>query len=269
MSAPSQPPVVWITGASSGIGEALARTYAQAPGGAELILSARSADKLEALRASLPEPDRVRVLPVDLNQPDSLPEVIEAALSWKNRIDVLVNNAGISQRSQILDTDMPTCRRVMEVNFFGAVALTVGVVPGMVERGHGRIVNISSVTGYVATPGRGAYAASKHAIRGWSDGLRCELTGTGVSVTIICPGYVQTAIARNALQGDGNALNADDPSVQGGITAEAMATRIHTAAQRGEREVYFGGKEILAIYIKRYAPGFGAWLLSKVYPPER
>ena len=105
MPAPPQPPVVWITGASSGIGEALAHTYANAPGGAELILSARSADKLEALKSALPEPDRVRVLPVDLNLPDSLPEVIEAALSWKGRVDVLVNNAGISQRSQILDTD--------------------------------------------------------------------------------------------------------------------------------------------------------------------
>ena len=93
-------------------------------------------------------------------------------------------------------------------------------------------------------------------------------SSSSVTVTIICPGYVQTGIARNALQGDGAARGTDDPSVQGGIQPAAMAARIHKAATRGEREVYFGGKEILAIYIKRYTPGFGAWLLSKVYPPE-
>ena len=156
--------VIWITGASSGIGASLARAFSAE--GAQLILSARRAQRLQALQAQLSHPEQTLVLPLDVTHPESIDRATQEALGWRGHIDMLVNNAGISQRSCVADTSMDTFRHVMEVNYFGIVHLTGGVLPDMIARGEGHVVNVSSVAGYVSTPMRSAYASSKHAAVG-------------------------------------------------------------------------------------------------------
>lgn len=254
--------VVWITGASSGIGAALARAFALE--GAQLVLSARRGEALSVLASTLPT--SCLVVELDLTDEASLPAAAARAAAWKGRIDVLVNNAGISQRAKVLETSMDTARAVMAVNFFGAAALTAAVVPGMVARGEGQVVNITSVATYVAAPLRAYYSASKHALRAWSNTLRAELGGTGVDVTMVCPGYVRTGISRRALGGDGRALGSDDPQVAAGMDPEALAARVLPAIVARQREVYLGGVEIFSIYLERFTPGLVAWVLPDRLP---
>ncbi|MEM6729984.1 MAG: SDR family oxidoreductase [Myxococcota bacterium] len=253
---------VWITGASSGIGEALA--YVLAERGAKLILSARRGEVLESLRASLPRPDEHAVVPLDLTDGDELSRVAEEVETTHGPVDILVNNGGISQRSLAVDTGMPVVRRIMETNFFGAVALTHGVLPGMLERGRGKIVVVSSVVGKFSTPKRSSYAASKHALHGYFDALRLEIRERGVGVTMICPGYVRTQVSQNALTSDGSPHLQLDQGQAGGISAEAAALRVVRAIENDEREVYFGGREVLGVYAKRFLPILFDRVLTRV-----
>ena len=254
--------VIWITGASSGIGEALANALSAE--GALLILSARRRERLEALAASLPTPSLI--LPLDLTDSDAVPLAVADALAWKGRIDVLVNNAGISQRARVEDTELSTVRRVMEINFFAIVDLTGQVLPSMLSAGRGHVVNMSSVAGYVGTPMRSAYCASKHALRAWSDSLRAEVSGRGIDVTTICPGYVRTEISRSALRGDGTAKGADDGVVASAMAADVAARKMVTAIAKRRREFYVGGKEIYAIYLQRWLPGLVAAIAPRTAP---
>ncbi|MDF1660414.1 MAG: SDR family oxidoreductase [Planctomycetota bacterium] len=251
--------VVWITGASSGIGLAATKEFLKRD--AFVIVSARRKNELEKLAGDA-APGRVHVLPVDLSQADQLDEICQKALAWKGRVDVLVNNAGISQRSLALETDLQTCRKIMELNFFAPVALCQGIVPSMIENKDGRIVIVSSVAGFVGTPKRSSYSASKHACQGWFDSLRAELDGTGVSVTVVAPGYVSTDITQSALTGQGEKHGQSDQGNAQGITPEACAQTLVKATERRQREVYIGGKETYAIYLKRWFPG----LVAKIVP---
>ncbi len=254
--------VIWITGASSGIGESLARVLSDQ--GAALILSARRRERLEALAAALPGP--ALVIPLDLTDTPSLPAAVAEAKAWRGHIDILVNNAGISQRARVEDTTVDTVRRVMEINFFAIVELTGLVLPIMLDQGSGHIVNMSSVAGYIATPLRSAYSASKHALRAWSDSLRSEVSGRGLSVTTICPGYIRTEISRSALRGDGTAKGTDDGLIANGMDATVAATKMAAAIHRRRREFFVGGKEIYAVYLKRWLPGLVAWAAPRASP---
>lgn len=248
--------VVWVTGASAGIGEALAHAFAGE--GASLILSARRSERLEALRAACPRPDEVLVLAVDLCDPEAREAAARDALAWKGRLDVLVNNAGVTHGEPAWETPMADFRRVMELNFFAPVALCRTVVPAMIAAGRGHVVNVSSVTGYVAPPGRSAYGASKHALQGYSDTLRAELHGTGVRVTVVCPGYVDTEIRKLAGMGDAT------PGGSGMVTPAKVAEVTLRGIARRSREVVVGGRETYAIYLKRFFPGLVARLLPRV-----
>ena len=254
--------VIWITGASSGIGEALARALSAE--GARLILSARRRQRLEDLAAELP--GESLILPLDLTDGEAIPGAVQQALAWGGRIDVLVNNAGISQRGLVEETQLSTVRRVMEINFFAVVDLTSQVLPSMLERGRGHIVNISSVAGYVGTPMRSTYCASKHALRAWSDSLRAEVSGRGLYVTTVCPGYVRTEISRSALTGDGSQKGTDDGVVASATPAHVVAAKMVTAIHRRRREFYVGGREIYAIYLQRFLPGLVAWAAPRAAP---
>jgi short-subunit dehydrogenase len=165
--------VVWITGASSGIGAALAAAFAERH--AILVLSARRRDRLDAVRTQCLHADRHRVVPLDLTDATAIPATAESVLSQLGRVDVLVNNGGLTQRSLAKDTRLEVDRRIMETNYFGAVALTKAVLPCMLERRRGDIVVVSSLAGHFSTPLRSAYAASKHALHGFLDALRAEL----------------------------------------------------------------------------------------------
>lgn len=244
--------VVWVTGASSGIGEHLA--YALASQGARLILSSRNEQELQRVKQNCSGKTGIMVLPVDVSDFDSLPGLAQQAISRFGHIDMLINNAGISQRSEVKDTLFEVDKKIMEVNFLGAVALTKAVLPSMLERQSGQIAVISSVMGKLGTPRRSAYAASKHALHGWFDCLRAELHDQGIRVTIICPGYVHTNVTINALTADGSPNRKMAKTTRNGLPPELFAEKALRAIAREKEEALIGGKEILGVYVKRFFP---------------
>ncbi|MCB0547851.1 MAG: SDR family oxidoreductase [Phaeodactylibacter sp.] len=244
--------VVWITGASSGIGEHLA--YAFANRGAKLILSSRNEQELQRVKQNCrPETD-ILVLPMDVADFESVPGRVEQAVAHFGAIHILINNAGISQRSAVKDTLFEVDKKIMEVNFLGAVAMTKAVLPAMLKNKDGQVVVISSVMGKLGTPRRSAYAASKHALHGWFDSLRAELYEDGIKVTIICPGYVYTNVTINALTADGSPNKQMAEATRNGLDPGIFAEKALHAIIREKEEVLIGGKEILGVYLKRFFP---------------
>lgn len=254
--------VVWITGASSGIGEALAYEFARQ--GAFLVLSARRADVLDTVCAKCASPHQHLVLPLDMTDSASLPAHVAAVLKKFGRIDVLINNAGISQRSLIKDTPLAIDRRVMELDFFGPVALTKAVLPHMLARGEGQLVAVSSIVGLVATPYRSAYAAAKHAIVGFYDALRAEVFDSGLCVSVVFPGFVRTNVSLSAVTADGSAHGQVDAQQETAMPADEFARRAVAALAKGEERIIIAGKEKLAVWLGRLSPSLLARAIRKV-----
>lgn len=252
---------VWVTGASSGIGEALASAFSRA--GARLILSARNLDRLKEVAGRCVDPERHLVLPLDLSDTSNHAKQVRAVLDRLGHIDILVNNGGVSQRCLVSETGMETDRRIMETNFFGTVSLTKAVLPSMLEKKSGHIVVISSLVGKFGTPLRSAYSASKHALHGFFDSLRAEVQDKGIQVTIVCPGFIQTNISVNALTADGTCHGIMDEAQAGGMPAGECAERILQAIEKGREEVLIGGKELLGVYIKRFFPSIFSRMIAK------
>jgi short-subunit dehydrogenase len=246
---------VWITGASSGIGEALAVAWSRE--GARVILSARNAAELERVRAQCVEPSRHVVLPLDVRDM----EAITRAARDVGEVDILVPSAGVSQRSLAAETSLATDREIMEINYFGTIALTKAVLPAMLARRSGHLVPISSVIGYVGVPLHSAYAASKHALHGFFNTLRTETHKDGIRVTIVCPGYIRTKVSENALTGDGTPHGQLDDTHANAMLPEEAAPVIVRGVAAGKREVHVGGKEIHAIKLQRYLPRLTARVL--------
>ena len=248
--------LVWITGASSGIGEALALAFARE--GATLVLSSRRDAELERVRFACPRTGEHFCLPLDLARSETFPALVAQVLHRFGRIDVLVNNGGVSQRARALDAAPAVERALMEIDYFGPVALTKAVLPSMLARRAGHVVVVSSVMGYVGTPGRSTYAAAKHALHGYFDSLRAEVWRDGVKVTLACPGYVKTQVSANAFGPAGQKHDSTDATHERGISAERCAAAILRAIARGREEIVVGGWEVAAIHLKRFAP----WLYS-------
>jgi short-subunit dehydrogenase len=248
---------VWITGASSGIGEALALQFAK--NGDRVVLSARREDELERVaercREAGLEAEQVLVLPLDVTDWDSLPGKVQTVLDTFGSIDLLVNNAGVSQRSLCKDTDMSVYQKLMDVDVMGQIALTKAVLPHMLERGDGHLAVTSSVAGKVGAPMRTGYCAAKHAVMGFFDALRAEVEGQGVSVSTITPGFIRTDISRNALSGDGSAYGKEDDDIAGGMDVTECAEVVFKALKAKKREIPVGkGKEMAALWVKRISP---------------
>jgi len=254
--------VVWITGASSGIGEALARGLARE--GARLVLSSRRSVELERVRLSCARPVEHVVLPLDLARSETFPGRVAQVLERHGRIDLLVNNGGVSQRARALDTLPEVERAMMEVDYFGPVALTKAVLPSMQRLRAGHVVVVSSVMGYIGTPGRSTYAAAKHALHGYFDSLRAELWRDGIKVTLVCPGYVRTAMAANALGPGGETRARTEDTHLRGITPEKCAAVIVRGLARGREEIHVGGWEVVAIRAKRLAPALFSKIIRRV-----
>ncbi len=252
--------VVWITGASSGIGEALAQAFAQA--GARLILSGRRAAELERVAAACGGPTPF-VLPLDLTRPQEFAPAVVQVQRHFGRLDVLVNNAGVGQRALAQETLPAVERAIMEVNYFGPIGLTKAALPLLLAQGAGSVVVISSVMGYLGTPMRSAYAASKHALHGWFDCLREEARPAGLHVGLVCPGYVRTQISTHALTATGAPQARPDSDPSRGIAPEACATAILRAVAGRRDEVLVGGPEIWAVRLKRFSPRLWTWLLRR------
>jgi len=244
--------IVWITGASSGIGEALAVAWSRE--GARVILSARNAAELERVRQVCANPERHAVKPLDLTDSEAINKAAAEVLREFERVDILVHSGGVSQRSLAAETDLATDRRIMELNYFGTIALTKAVLPSMLARRSGHIAPISSVIGYVGVPLRSAYAASKHALHGFFNALRSETQKDGIRVTIVCPGYIRTKVSENALRGDGTRYGKLDDTHKGAMLPEEAAPAILRGVANNKREVHVGGKEIYAITLQRHLP---------------
>lgn len=252
---------IWLTGASSGIGRALALELAQA--GAILLLSARREKELLEVKNECVSPENVHILPLDLAETDQLPRKAEIALQLLNGLDMLINNAGISQRSRLAETTLAVDRRIMEINYFGTVALTKAVLPHFVAQKSGQFVVVTSLVGVFATPLRSAYAASKHALHGFFDALRAEHFADNIKVTIVCPGFVQTDISRNALIGNGKQQGTLDATTAKGLSPEKFAKKMRHAIEKEHKQTHIGGYEIMGVYVKRYAPWLYHWLIRR------
>lgn len=255
--------VVWITGASSGIGEALAYEFNKK--GALLILSARREDELFRVQSECENgEDTVKVFPLDLEDTETLPKKAEEAMKLFGSIDMLINNGGISQRAYAVDSKMETIRKVMEVNFFGSVALTKAILPHMIEQKSGHIVVISSVMGKLGTKYRSAYAASKHALHGWFDCLRQEVYEHQIDVSLVCPGFVKTNVTVNALTAEGKKHNKMDDAQKNAMSPEEFAKRLLPKLAKRKEEIIIGGTEILTVYLKRISPSLLNRILRKI-----
>lgn len=255
--------VVWITGASSGIGEELARQLAAY--GTKLILSSRRKEELERVKASLQTgPENVCILPLDLGDPASLPEKAMEAEKAFGRIDILVNNGGVTQRALAMETPVEVDRKIMEINYFSGVILTKAVLPGMLKRGYGLIIAMSSVTGKFGFPLRSAYAASKHAIAGFFESVCAEYYRKGIRTTVVFPGRIQTNISLGAIGPDGKPYNVMDPGQEHGTPVDLCVRDIIKGVRKDKREIFPGGKEILLIHIKRFLPRLAFRLARKV-----
>lgn len=240
----------WITGASSGIGESLARALAGQ--GASLILSGRNVAALDTVARDCPE---ALVLPFEATDLDQLPALVERAWAWKGRIDGLVNNAGISQRSLALDTKLEVYQRIIAVDLLAPIALTQALLPRMVQAGGGRIVAISSVAGLMGVPLRSGYCAAKHGLIGYHDSLRAETEHLGIQVHVIAPGSVRTNVARNALMGDGSKRGVSDTVIDNALSSADAAAAMLAAIEAGRRElVLAAGWEHEAVVLRRSDP---------------
>lgn len=243
---------IWVTGASSGIGKSLAIALSSYQ--CQIVISSRNEEDLLKVRALCDGSDNIAILPLDLNDHGAMEEIAQKAISIFGKIDVLVNNAGISQRSLIMDTQLEVYEQLMNINYLGTVALSKALLPHFIANNSGHFVTVTSLMGKFGSPYRSGYCGAKHALHGFFDVMRMEHEKDGVKVTMVCPGFVQTNVARNALTGDGSPQQNDDVATQNGITPELAAKNIIRALEKERYEVYIGGKEVNGIYLKRFFP---------------
>ena len=223
----------WITGASSGIGEALA--VALAGRGARLILSGRNESELERVSAACG--GEALLLAFEATDYDALPGLVERAWSWRGGVDLLVNNAGISQRSLAEESDFAVYQRIVAVDLLAPIALTQALLPRMAARDSGRLAFISSIAGKVGVPMRTAYCAAKFGLLGYADALRAEVSVHGIQIHGIAPGSIRTNVSRNALTADGSRRGVSDNAIDNGIEPAEAAAEMLDAMLAGEREI--------------------------------
>lgn len=254
--------VVWITGASSGIGEALAYAFAKA--GAKLVLSARREEELKRVAANCKlSADNCLILPFDVSKHEEAEAKAAEVLAKFGQVDVLINNAGLSHWSKIKDMSMDVLKQIMNTNFLGGAALTKAVLPSMLEKKKGQVVVISSILGKIVTHKQAAYNASKHALHGFFDTLRAEYSGNGIKVLIVCPGFVNTNVAKNSLDRNGNPIGRNNTMIENGLKPEYVAKKILDAIKNNKEEILLaGGKEKFGVLLKRFAPGLFSKFIS-------
>ena len=254
---------IWITGASSGIGEAMALEFSTL--GANLILSSRDKTALQKVKSSCDQPEKVFVLQMDLSKTNEMEQLVTKARSCFGTIDILINNAGISQRSLATKTLLEVDRKIFDINYFGTIALTKALLPFFIEKKQGHIVTVTSVVGKIGTPWRSSYSASKHALHGFFDSLRAELFRDHIDITLICPGFVKTNVSINALTGDGKEQGTMDEATAKGLSPDYFAKKAIRSIYKKRQEVVIGGGlEVFAVYVKRFFPLLLSKMLTKV-----
>lgn len=252
---------VLVTGAGGGLGRAIAEHFAAA--GAHIVALDKDVAAVASLQATLEARGRACLaLACDVTDADACTSAVATAIERFGALDVLVNNAGMSHRSGFSDTDPAVIRRVMDVNFYGAVHCTKAALPHLLER-RGLVIVISSVAGYTPLIARTGYAASKHALHGFFESLRTELGPQGVHVMIVCPSFIATQIDRNALGGDGRPVRHAQVTVGRPLTADAAAQQIVAGAARQRRLLLVGRTAWLAWWVSRLAPSLYEKLMAR------
>ena len=262
------PGTVWITGASSGIGLACAEVYAAK--GARVILSSRRKDALEKVaddlssRLKLQREKTFVIAPLDLEISDSLDGVVKRVLSEVETVDIMIHCGGISQRSLAIDTSLEVDRRVMEIDYFGIVALTKYLLPYFVKRQAGQFVVVTSLMGIFSSPMRSGYCGAKHALHGFFEALRAEHYEDGIRITMVCPGFIATNLSLNAVTGDGSKHGTMDAKTDSGMTPLQCAKRLVKGVEKRKPEIFIGKSELIAICLKKFFPGILRRIMRKV-----
>ncbi|XP_012534978.1 dehydrogenase/reductase SDR family protein 7-like [Monomorium pharaonis] len=260
--------VVLITGASSGLGEALAHTFYSF--GCKIILVARRKEELERVKSDLMNTHQTVptyppiVLPLDLTDINNLKNEISKAIMVHGRIDILINNAGISYRGEVINTNVDVDIKVMLTNYFSPIALSKIVLPYMIKQQSGHIIAISSVQGRIAIPFRSAYAASKHALQAWYDTARAELSDKNIKFTVINPGYIKTSLSLNALTGNGQVYGIMDKTTESGYQPKYVAECVLRSVLKQEKEVTIASfSPKCAIILRTLFPSLYFWIMEK------
>jgi short-subunit dehydrogenase len=255
--------IIWITGASSGLGEALSIEAAQK--GAKVIISARSVDKLEALKKQLDNisPGCAIVLPMDITKKEEIISCAQKVKETTGKVDILINNAGVSQRSLAIETPVEVDRMIFEIDFFGVITLTKILLPLMMSGDGGHLVVISSMAGLYGFPMRSAYSAAKHALCGFFETLSLELWHSNIKVTMVCPGRINTNISINSLNQRGENYGIMDAGQEKGLTAEKTARKIIRAIEHNKKQLLIGFKETFLYYVKKFIPVFYYYIARK------
>lgn len=257
--------VVWITGASSGIGEALVYEFVGL--GAFVIASSNQSDELLRVKNSCGEKaNRVDVVFLDLANSSGFRELAEEQVARLGRIDILINLGGVSQRATIQDTPLSLDRKIMEINYFGTIALSKAVLPIMIKQKEGHILATSSISGRFGFPLRSAYSASKQALHGFFETLHIENRNNNIRASVIIPGRVRTNISINALTASGEAHGKMDPGQDKGVTTRKAALTIIRGIKKNRREILVGGSELIMLYIRKYFPAIFFNIAGRIKP---
>ena len=260
-----QKKVVVITGASSGIGKALAEKYAHE--GWNVVLAARRIDRLETLKNELNQTEILSV-ETDVTRESDCKNLIEKAIEKFGKIDVLINNAGISMRALFNQAEMEVMQKIMDVNYWGTVYCTKFALPHLLKT-KGSLVGVISVGGYIGLPGRSGYSASKFAVRGFLQTIRVENLKTGLHVLIAAPGFTSSEIRKSALNGNGKQQGETPRNENNMMSAEECAAHIYKAVQKRKRELvltFAEGK--LTVFLSKFFPGFIDKMSYKIFAKE-
>ena len=257
--------VMIVTGASSGIGLATARLFASY--GSKVVMAARSIEKLEQLKNEMSEPANVLCVKTDVSKEEDCKNLVEETVKTFGRIDVLVNNAGISMRARFLDLDLDVIKRLMDTNFWGTVYCTKYALPYLLES-KGSVVGVISTAGYLGLPGRTGYSASKFAIRGFLDTLRVEHRYEGLHVMVFAPGFTASNIRNVALLADGSQQGMTPRNEEKMMTAERVAQRMAHGLRFRKNEMLLTPVGKITKFFTFALPRFVEWCEYKMMAKE-
>ncbi len=259
--------VVIITGGTSGIGKACALAFGQA--GARVVISGRDPQKLKATAEELTQKQIINwAVQSDVSVEADAEKLVAETIAQFGRIDVLINNAGISMRALFQDLDLRVIKQVMDINFYGTVQVTKFALPFILQS-KGSIIGVSSIAGYRGLPGRTGYSASKFAMQGFLEALRTEVMHQGVHVMVACPGFTASNIRNTALNATGNTQGESPRAEEKMMTAEEVATRILKATQRRQREVIMTSQGKLTVFLNKWLPSLTDKLVYNVMAKEK
>ena len=256
---------IWITGASSGMGKALAIALANEQ--CHLILSSRNIEELNGV-AKLVEAkgSKAEVIPMDMSDVPAIEKTVQSIIAKGTKVDGLFQFAGISQRALAAETSIEITRKIMEINYFGVVAMATAILPHMIENGGGYLAGTSSITGKFGFPFRSAYSSSKFALHGFFESVLAENAKHNIKVSVIIPGRINTNISKFAIDKDGKAHGKLDPGQKNGMDADKAAQVILKKLKKDKKEILVGGKELMMVHIRRFLPSLYYKLAQKINP---